>query len=70
MSERTPLTDLSAVEYIERLQGGAKLVCQNDDCLSYPRRVSTARPYSARFALEATACKECGDALVVVNRTE
>lgn len=70
MSERTPLTDLSAVEYIERLQQDAKLVCQNDSCLSYPRRVSTDRPYSARLALEATTCAECGDTLAVVDRAQ
>lgn len=65
MSAGTPLTDLSAVEYIERLQGDAELVCPNDDCISYPRRISLSRPYSARLALEATTCDECGSELAV-----
>lgn len=65
MSTGTPLTDLSAVEYIERLQGDAALVCPNDDCLSYPQRVSLRRPYSARLALESTTCSECGSTLTV-----
>lgn len=65
MSERTPLTELTAVEYIERLQGDAELVCLDDDCLSYPRRISQKRPYSARLALEEPTCSECGSGLAV-----
>lgn len=65
MSERTPLTELSAVEYIERLQGDAELVCTDDDCLSYPRRISPKRPYSARLALEDPTCSECGGGLAL-----
>ncbi|SEP23944.1 hypothetical protein SAMN04487948_12537 [Halogranum amylolyticum] len=65
MSERTPLTELSAVEYIERLQDDTELVCPDDDCLSYPRRISVDRPYSARLALEDPTCSECGSGLAV-----
>jgi hypothetical protein len=65
MSNHTPLTELSAVEYIERLQGDAELVCTDDDCLSYPRRIDPNRPYSARLALEDPTCSECGSGLAV-----
>lgn len=65
MSERTPLAELSAIEYIERLQGDAELVCTDENCLSYPRRISPNRPYSARLALEGPTCSECGSELAV-----
>jgi hypothetical protein len=65
MSDYTPLTELSAVEYIERLQGNTELVCTDDDCLSYPRRIDPNRPYSARLALEDPTCSECGSGLAV-----
>jgi hypothetical protein len=69
MSEDTPLTDLSAVEYIERLQGDVKLVCTDANCLSYPRRVSPNRPYSARLAIESPTCSECGSELAVSSQS-